>query len=299
MFIRHLPYFIVAAEEENLGRAAERLGMSASALTRRIQSLEHELGGVQLFERRQSGISLTAAGRAFRDDVEAPLDLLNHAAQRAERVTKEKAGALRVGINPIALRQDCLRSALAAFRVAYPDIHLELVPMMSRFQADALRVGDLDAAILSVPFADDGFGVEMIESFPMLLTLAKEHCKAEKADLSLADFEGEQFVGISRAWIPGVYDAIAAQFERAGVEQRIICETHCDATIANLIGLGVGVGFVTPAHDGTPSEGLRQRVLEDFDISLPLSLVWRDRGDAKIGKLVTRIGDAVAAAALQ
>lgn len=293
MLIRHLPYFVIAAEEQNLAKAASRLGMSASALTRRIQNLEYELGGVQLFDRRQSGISLTAAGRAFLEDIEAPLDELERAAKRAERLTKGDANALRLGYNPISLRQEFLREALTSFRDAHPDIQLELVPMVSQHQADALRSGTLDAGILSVPVVEEGFGVESIEDFPMLLTLNSSHPKADKATLSLSDLEGEKFVGITRKWFPGVYDTIASQFETAGVEQQIVCETHCDATMTRLIGLGVGVGFVTPTDSGTQTEGLTQRVIEDFEASLPLMLIWHERRDARIGKLVRAIGDAL------
>lgn len=293
MLIRHLPYFVVAAEEQNLAKAADRLGMSASALTRRIQNLEYELGGVQLFDRRQSGISLTAAGRAFLEDIEAPLGELDRAAKRAERLTKGDANALRLGYNPISLRQEFLRDALASFREAYPDIQLELVPMVSQFQAEALRSGALDAGILSVPVGEDGFGTELIDDFPMLLTLNGAHPKADRAQLSLADLDGEKFVGITRKWFPGVYDNIAAQFETAGIEQQIVCETHCDATMARLIGLGVGIGFVTPTDSGTPTDGLEQRVVEDFAASLPLMLIWRERRDGRIGKLVRAIGDAL------
>lgn len=293
MLIRHLPYFVAAAEEQHLGRAADRLGMSPSALTRRIQNLEYELGGVRLFDRHQAGISLTAAGRAFLTDIQAPLDELARAATRAERTVKGDKHALRVGYNPISLRQQFLRDALASFRAAYPDIELELVPMVSQAQAAALRSGTLDAGILSVPVAEEGVGVESIEDFPMLLTLHGSHPKADKATLTLADLAGEKFVGISRKWFPHVYDSIAAQFERAGVAQELVCETHCDATMARLIALGVGVGFVTPTASGTPTEGLEQRVVEDFATSLPLMLTWRERRDGRLGKLVRTIGDAL------
>ena len=61
MDLRQLSYFIAAAEERNLGRAAERLHMSQPPLTRQIQALEEEVGA-PLFERTPRGMLLTQAG---------------------------------------------------------------------------------------------------------------------------------------------------------------------------------------------------------------------------------------------
>lgn len=52
--------FLVVSEEGSINRAAERLRISQSALSRQIQGLEHEIGGA-LLERTSSGVSLTPA----------------------------------------------------------------------------------------------------------------------------------------------------------------------------------------------------------------------------------------------
>ncbi len=62
--IRQLHYFVVVAEEEHVGRAAERLHISQSPLSRQIAQLEDKLGLV-LFERSQQRIRLTSDGRVF------------------------------------------------------------------------------------------------------------------------------------------------------------------------------------------------------------------------------------------
>jgi len=62
--LRRLRYFVTAAEELSFRRAADRINLAQSALSRQIAALEEELG-VDLFERRYTGARLTEAGRAF------------------------------------------------------------------------------------------------------------------------------------------------------------------------------------------------------------------------------------------
>ncbi|MFF1301245.1 LysR family transcriptional regulator, partial [Streptomyces sp. NPDC058296] len=62
--LRQLRYFIAVAETEHVGRAAERLHISQSPLSRQIAQLENKLG-LTLFERTQQRIRLTRDGAVF------------------------------------------------------------------------------------------------------------------------------------------------------------------------------------------------------------------------------------------
>ena len=71
MELRHLRYFVAAAEEEHFGRAAERLHVTRPAVSKLIADLESELD-TPLFERLAHGVKLTEAGHAL-------LPMLQHA----------------------------------------------------------------------------------------------------------------------------------------------------------------------------------------------------------------------------
>ncbi len=62
MITKHFPFFLAAAEEANFQKAAARLNIAQSALSRHISTLEDDLGGVKLFERLPRGVKLTESG---------------------------------------------------------------------------------------------------------------------------------------------------------------------------------------------------------------------------------------------
>src|SRR3990170_292814 len=64
MELRHLTYFVAAAERLNFSRAAEELHVAQPAISQQIHALERELG-VPLFERVGKRVSLTEAGKAL------------------------------------------------------------------------------------------------------------------------------------------------------------------------------------------------------------------------------------------
>src|SRR3954452_4122376 len=99
MELRHLRYFVAAAEEQNITRAAARLHVSQPPLSRQIHDLEHELG-VQLFERTAKSIRLTEAGRVFLTEARAVLQRADQAAQTVKAIGSGLSGELNIGYAP-------------------------------------------------------------------------------------------------------------------------------------------------------------------------------------------------------
>jgi DNA-binding transcriptional LysR family regulator len=97
MELRHLRSFLAVAEELHFGRAAKRLFLVQSALSRQISALERELD-VVLLERDRHRVDLTPAGRALLEDVRQLLGQADEATRRARAAGRGTAGTLRLGI---------------------------------------------------------------------------------------------------------------------------------------------------------------------------------------------------------
>ena len=99
--LRQLRYFIAVAEELHFGRAARRLHMSQSPLSRAIRELEHDLGLV-LFVRTTRRVELTPAGAVLLDRSRRALAELDGAIIEARRTADPQHGVLGVGYGPFS-----------------------------------------------------------------------------------------------------------------------------------------------------------------------------------------------------
>src|SRR6266403_2069279 len=87
--------FLTVVEEGSLHRAAVRLRISPSALSRQMQALEHELGG-RLLERMATGVSPTAGGQALAKRMGAVLESYDLAMSDTRRALRGETDQLRI-----------------------------------------------------------------------------------------------------------------------------------------------------------------------------------------------------------
>ena len=140
MELRHLRYFIAAAEEEHFGRASDRLCVTRPAISQIIADLEAELG-TPLFERLAHRVKLTAAGRTLLPQLQALMRDLDEALVLARRVGQGKTGALNIGYGSLTLMHSLFRAAIKQFHESYPDVALSLFELSTSEQPRALAEG--------------------------------------------------------------------------------------------------------------------------------------------------------------
>lgn len=183
--LRQLKYFVVVAEEEHVGRAAERLHISQSPLSRQIAQLEERLG-LMLFERNQQRIRLTADGQTFLAETRSLLTHANRLESLGKRLGRGEDGGLCIGYIENAMHSGVLSTALRTLRVSRPDVHIALYSQPPATQIEGLRQRSLDFSLVDTPPTDSEQDLEYIQVLDdrMLLALPQNHPLAEEKTLS-------------------------------------------------------------------------------------------------------------------
>ena len=155
--LRQLRYFVAVAEELHFGRAAERLQMSQSPLSRAIRELERELG-VVLFVRTTRHVELTPAGTALLDRSRRALAEIDAAVDEARRAAKSGESTLTIGFTPFS-RTHAARIAHAV-EEERPELHVRLEEDVTPELLRRVAGHELDAAtVLETPAAARRHGV--------------------------------------------------------------------------------------------------------------------------------------------
>jgi LysR family hca operon transcriptional activator len=145
MELRHLRYFVAAAEEGSLTVAAQkRLHTVQPSLSRQIRDLEYEVG-VPLLTRSVHGVELTAAGRAFLDHARLTLTQAEAAAEAARRAAQPSKQVFAMGFLT-GQEVDWLPRAISLLRDELANIEFRISSDHSATLADELVHGRLDGA---------------------------------------------------------------------------------------------------------------------------------------------------------
>src|SRR5437879_5184146 len=208
MELRHLRYFVAVGEEQHYGRAARRLHVAQPALSRQIQDLEEEIG-FKLFDRLPRGVKISAAGRCFLEDARRVLQQVNEAATRARRVALGQSGTLRVGFVESISWHGVVPDSFRQFRERQPEVELQLTPLSSLEQIEAVGSGRLDAGfVFTIANLDRELAELPVASLNLLLAAPKGHPSTKLKKLRLRDLGDAAFIWFTRRESPAYYDRL-------------------------------------------------------------------------------------------
>lgn len=147
MNLPRIQAFLTVADTRNISRAAARLEVAQSVVSRHVRALEQELG-CRLFERTGRGVALTEAAERLAPRLRAALDEMRRATAEAAETAEQPCGIVRLGVVPGAARPlvGLLHQRVAA---RFPRVALQFVEGFSNPLENQLAAGELDLAVIN------------------------------------------------------------------------------------------------------------------------------------------------------
>ena len=189
MTLTELKYIVAVAREKHFGHAAEACYVAQPTLSVAIKKLEDELG-VILFERGGTEISVTPIGMQIVAQAERVLEQTAAIKEIAKQNKDPLAGPLRLGviytIGPYLL-PPLVRNLID--RV--PQMPLILQENFTVRLLEALRQGDLDAAIMALPLPEHGMSLQALYDEPFVVAMPRNHAWVTQPSISAQDLKSE------------------------------------------------------------------------------------------------------------
>ncbi len=241
MELRHLRYFLAVGEASNFTKAAAQLRVAQPALSRQVKDLEDEIG-VDLLRRSPRGVTLTAEGRLFLEEVRELLKRTGESVERVRALAGDEYGELRVGYAPTPT-VEILPPAIAAFRKSVPHAKVLLYDLSNDELITRLRNGRLELAIIVQLKGAQTAGIEfeLLRTYPLCVALAATHPFTRLKSVPLQKVAAEPVIGLRRKDYPEYYRNLDRIFARIGVKPHIALE--CDSGSSQLIEVEAGHGI--------------------------------------------------------
>jgi DNA-binding transcriptional LysR family regulator len=271
--------FIVVAEELSFRRSAERLNVDQSALTRRIQKLEHILR-FPLFERTTREVSLTPAGRVFYEENARLVQGYEQAVESARRVAAGKTGVLRIGYMAFATTE-LVPQAVARFRRAHPYVDVTLKYIRTQGQKIALARDEIDLGYMIGPFEHSDFHSLVLRSDPLYVVTPKNHRLTRLSEIRPIDLAGEDLIlGDMVEWEAYRW-RLTEMFSSEGVSLKIVLEASNTLGLFGLVSVGLGVTIYPESLIGFAGRNIEARPITHDAFHIETVLAWKSTNRTK------------------
>ncbi|UTW53097.1 LysR family transcriptional regulator [bacterium SCSIO 12827] len=183
--LRQLQYLIAVAEDGHFGRAAERCFVTQSTLSAGIQELESILG-VTVIERTKRRVTVTPLGLELVARARRVLAEVEDMTVTAKASTRPLTGLLRLGAIP-TIGPYVLPKVLPPLRASYPELRLFLREDRTARLVDQLVGGELDAALIALPYDTADLEHMVLADDPFWLAVPRDHPLAGTKDAVAPD----------------------------------------------------------------------------------------------------------------
>lgn len=276
MELRHLRYFIAVAEEGQVTRAAQRLGIKQPPLTQQIQMLERELG-VELFTRTPRKIELNAAGRMFLTEARNIVLSAEEAVERVRQLDKGIDSVLRIGLTSSSLLNIRSQALFDRFRRDHPHVSLKIEEGAAVDLLGAVREDKLDVAFIRAGVGRHAeLATQWLDEEDLVVAVPTFHGYAASDSVALTDLQRTNLILYRQDRCRGIGDMLLERCSGSGLRLRVADETRRLMSAIHMVAAGIGLTVVPDSVRAFhPANVVYKPLRADSAITAPLNLVYR------------------------
>ena len=283
--VRHLHAVDVLAEELNFTRAADRLHITQSALSKQITEIE-EHHRFRLFTRKHKrNVELTQVGRLFVEEARSALLHIDRAIQLGHEGSDN---ILTVGHSPDT--DQAWVSAILAIRLPlYPKLRIQLITQFSSELVRSVMAGELNLALVTAPPNNSQIKAATFAETHLYAALPQTHAAAQKELIALQDLARDEWILFARRVHPVIHDAILGAARRDGITPKHVHDIITTQQAVHLVCEHVGVAILTkPTALGFGAEGVVLRPLSKTSLCFQTCLIMRTDDDSQLANEFAR-----------
>ena len=250
--------------------AADRLGVTQPALSRRVRQLEAQLG-VALLSRGRKGVALTTVGHLVAAEARVLVERYDHLRAQVAAYQRLEGGTVRLGGGATAV-SFVLPDAIARFQLEYPGVRFHVKEAGSREVEEDVVSGRLELGIVTLPTHLRELEVHPLIEDRIVLIARAQHPLAQARPLRVAQLAGLALVGFEAG--SAIRQIIDASLREAGVEMNVVMELRSIPAIVRMVASTGTLAFVS--HMGIESESQVEVLrVRDLDIRRQLAVIAR------------------------
>ena len=233
--------FLAVAETGAITEAAERVGVTQPALSRRIQQLEEHLG-VELLARGRKGVQLTEIGRLVQHEAQGIVARYEQMREMVSSHQRLEGGTVRIGGGATAV-SFILPEAIAAFQAAHPQVRFQMREAGSSEIAGDVVAGQLELGVVTLPVRDRELDVTPLTTDHIVLVGRRDHPLAQRRRVRIQDLADQAFVAFEAG--SALRQIIDGKLREAGVEVNVVMELRSIPAILRMVLTTGNLAFVS------------------------------------------------------
>ncbi|MFS1418815.1 LysR family transcriptional regulator [Vibrio splendidus] len=271
-----LKAFCQLAKSGNYRLASEQLYITQSALTKKIQRLESNIGA-SLFSRGRNGAELTHAGKTLLVEAQRLVHSMQAFEQLSGSVVNGTQGHLNIGFGVSTYHE--APKLIAAYKQQYPKVHITLNDTPSKQQTDELLSHDLDISFNRIPDASDLESLTLFND-SLVIAIHKDLLKQVPSNVqALSELSKWPYLKLAQHRGPGLDRQIQQYCLANKIDLSKTQEADDILTLLALVSANIGFTIVPNSAQYISNTDVEFIALQGEHATWPVGLIWNGESE--------------------